>query len=195
MRNIETYFGLLHPPGLFDRERSWPRNWPNVIWKLDILALLWRSCCNMVKTASETSCDVGIFLWLVIVGHPIGVPRLWRSAYFAPTYTNKAKSNTKPNQNTERGRAPKSELILEHVFNKVRSTMKAICIRMLPGLSVFTAQKMKFSIMDFFSKCNQIRRFLWNWSHLLKKSLMENLIFCAVSWFRKKLSTRQKGAS
>ena len=44
-----------------------------------------------------------------------------------------------------------------------------------------TAQKMKFSIEDFFSKCDQTRRKLWMWSHLLKKSLMENLIFCAVS--------------
>ena len=39
-----------------------------------------------------------------------------------------------------------------------------------------TAQKMKFSITDFFSKCDQIRI----WSHLPKKSVMENLIFCAV---------------
>ena len=43
-----------------------------------------------------------------------------------------------------------------------------------------TAQKMKFSIKDFFSKCDQIRSFLRIWSHLLKKSLMENFIFCAV---------------
>ena len=38
---------------------------------------------------------------------------------------------------------------------------------------------MKFSIKDFFSKCDQIRSFLRIWSHLLKKSLMGNLIFCA----------------
>ena len=44
-----------------------------------------------------------------------------------------------------------------------------------------TAQKMKFSIKDFFSKCDQIRSFLRIWSHLLKKSLMANFIFCAVS--------------
>ena len=43
-----------------------------------------------------------------------------------------------------------------------------------------TAQKMKFSIKDFFSKCDQIRSFLRIWSHLLKQSLMENFIFCAV---------------
>ena len=36
---------------------------------------------------------------------------------------------------------------------------------------------MKFSIKDFFSKCDQIRRKLRIWSHLLKKSLMENFIF------------------
>ena len=40
---------------------------------------------------------------------------------------------------------------------------------------------MKFSIKDFFSKCGQIRSFLWIWSHLLKKSLIENFIFFAVN--------------
>ena len=43
-----------------------------------------------------------------------------------------------------------------------------------------TAQKMKLSIKDFFSKFDQILSFLRIWSHLLKKSLMENFIFCAV---------------
>ena len=37
-----------------------------------------------------------------------------------------------------------------------------------------------FSIKDFFSKFDQICRKLRIWSHLLKKSLMETLIFCAV---------------
>ena len=36
---------------------------------------------------------------------------------------------------------------------------------------------MKFSISDFFSKCDQIRSLLRIWQHLLKKSLMENFIF------------------
>ena len=40
---------------------------------------------------------------------------------------------------------------------------------------------MKDSIKDFFSKFDQFRRKLQIWSHLLKKSLMENFIFCAVS--------------
>ena len=39
---------------------------------------------------------------------------------------------------------------------------------------------MKFSIKDLFSKCNQIHSFVRIWSHLLKKSLMENLISCAI---------------
>ena len=46
---------------------------------------------------------------------------------------------------------------------------------------IFTAQKMKFSIKDLFSnKCDQICSYLWIWSNLLKKFLMENFIFCAV---------------
>ena len=44
----------------------------------------------------------------------------------------------------------------------------------------FTAQKMKFSVKDFASKCDLIDRKLRIWSHLLDKSLMKNFIFCAV---------------
>ena len=36
---------------------------------------------------------------------------------------------------------------------------------------------MKFSITDFFSKCDEVRTFLRIWSHLLKKSVVENFIF------------------
>ena len=46
----------------------------------------------------------------------------------------------------------------------------------------FTTQKMKFSIKDFFSKCDQIRKKLRIWSYLLKKFLMENFVFCSVFW-------------
>ena len=42
---------------------------------------------------------------------------------------------------------------------------------------ISTAQKMKFFVKDFFSKCEQIRRKLQIWSHLLRKSLMENFVF------------------
>ena len=47
-------------------------------------------------------------------------------------------------------------------------------------LAIYTAQKIKFFIKDFFSKCDQIRSFLRIWSHILKKSLIENFIFCLV---------------
>ena len=40
---------------------------------------------------------------------------------------------------------------------------------------------MSFSIKAIFGKCDQIRRKLRIWLHLLKKSLMENFIFCAVN--------------
>ena len=36
---------------------------------------------------------------------------------------------------------------------------------------------MKFSLKDFFSKCDQIRKKLLIWPHLLKKYSVENLIF------------------
>ena len=39
---------------------------------------------------------------------------------------------------------------------------------------------MKFSIKDFYSKCDPIRRKVRIWSHLLKKPLMENFSFCTV---------------
>ena len=45
-----------------------------------------------------------------------------------------------------------------------------------------TTQKLKFFIKDFSGKCDQMRRFLRIWSHLLEKSSMENFIFCAV-WY------------
>ena len=48
------------------------------------------------------------------------------------------------------------------------------------NISVFTAQKLNFSIKDFFIKYDQIHSFLRICSHLLKRSLMENFIFCAL---------------
>ena len=37
--------------------------------------------------------------------------------------------------------------------------------------------KNEVSVKDFFSKCDQIRKKLLIWSHLLKKSIIENFIF------------------
>ena len=56
---------------------------------------------------------------------------------------------------------------------------------------MITAQKTKFSIKDLFSKCDQIRSFLRIWSHLLKKSLMGNFIFCAVDIISYRTHTSQ----
>ena len=47
----------------------------------------------------------------------------------------------------------------------------------IPKVVALTAQKMKFSIKDFFNKRDQILRKLRIWSHLLKKSL----IFCTMA--------------
>ena len=49
---------------------------------------------------------------------------------------------------------------------------------------------MKFSIKDFFSKCDQICRYLRIWSHLLKESLMVNLFLCAATHCVKKFYLR-----
>ena len=59
----------------------------------------------------------------------------------------------------------------------VKSLLLGFCYSLI---SQITAQKMKFSTKDFFRKCDQILSLLRIWSHLLKKSLMENFIFCAV---------------
>ena len=60
-----------------------------------------------------------------------------------------------------------------------------------------TAQKAKFFIKDFFSKCDQIHkihRFLRIWSHLLKKSFMENFLFWQCNfWVIKGKSTGTRG--
>ena len=61
----------------------------------------------------------------------------------------------------------------------ISQQMKVYLLAMVCKISD-TAQKMKFSIKDFFSKSDQIRRKLVIWSYLLKKPLMENFIFCAV---------------
>ena len=58
------------------------------------------------------------------------------------------------------------------------SLFKSLC----PRYSEYTAQKMKFPPIFFFSKCEKIGQI---WSHLLKKSLMEDLIIYAVIAFWK----------
>ena len=52
--------------------------------------------------------------------------------------------------------------------------LSKIRFQMKPS-QIFTDRK------DFFSECDQILSFLRIWSHLQKKYLMENFIFCAVT--------------
>ena len=53
------------------------------------------------------------------------------------------------------------------------------CIQKLNNLR---GTKNKFSIKNFFSKCDQTCMKLRIWSYFLKKSLMEKFIFCAMLW-------------
>ena len=50
----------------------------------------------------------------------------------------------------------------------------------LPALSVNTAEKIKFSVKDFFGKCELIHSLRQTCSHVLKKSLTNDFIFCSV---------------
>ena len=63
------------------------------------------------------------------------------------------------------------------------SILAVLIYIILMFLNVFNSlhKKKKFSITYCFSKCDQIRRKLRTWSHLLKNSLMENFILCAVT--------------
>ena len=66
------------------------------------------------------------------------------------------------------------------VFGVITSRMRK-SVQYTPSHYKFQhCTKNEVSIKYFFSKCDQIRSFLWIWSHLLKKSLMKNFIFCAV---------------
>ena len=70
---------------------------------------------------------------------------------------------------------------IRYVYVRTCASLAGLmCLARLTCFRAIHCTKMKFSIKDFFSKCDQICSFLWIWSHLLKNSLMENFIFCAV---------------
>ena len=73
---------------------------------------------------------------------------------------------------------PSARLILSFTKNLILLQWKGQYL--LPKQTLH--KKMKFSIKDFFSKCDEIRSFLRIWSHLLKKSFMEIFIFCAMRY-------------
>ena len=68
---------------------------------------------------------------------------------------------------------------MHNFFDKNKTQRQMLC-------STITTQKTKFSIKDFFSKFDEIRRRLWILSHILKKSLMENFTFCVVYYSSKR---------
>ena len=77
----------------------------------------------------------------------------------------------------------KKSLVVKEFVNNISPDMDKhgnISQEEYDPVTASTAQKMKLAIKDSFSKCDQIRRILRIWSHLLRKSLMENFIFCAV---------------
>ena len=65
-------------------------------------------------------------------------------------------------------------------MQNTRPTEHRTFVSRLPHQLQALYKKMKFSIKEFLSKSDQIRSFLTIWSHLLKKSLMKNFVFCAV---------------
>ena len=71
-----------------------------------------------------------------------------------------------------------SSNLLKNLWKKSELAKDEISIWIeLLSLIFDTTQKMKFSITDFFSKCDQIRRKLRILSHLLKESMMESSFF------------------
>ena len=71
-------------------------------------------------------------------------------------------------------------LIKEKSFGAFMTDLCKAFDCLLHNLFLDNAHTRKFSIKDFPNKCDQIRRKLRVRSHLLKKILMENFIFCAV---------------
>ena len=66
-------------------------------------------------------------------------------------------------------------------ISKNETVLKSEFLNTLYNQIFDTAQNLEFSIKNFISKCDQICRKLRVWSHLLKKSLMENFTFRAAS--------------
>ena len=71
--------------------------------------------------------------------------------------------------------------VSNHMFLKGQLNPLELAASLIKCPVTDIAQKMKFSIKDFISKCERIHRKLRIWSRLLKKSLIENFIFCAVA--------------
>ena len=111
-------------------------------------------------------------------------PRFENSQYHIPKYEQKnirkIKNNLENKLKNIENHLNNYDKLQKH--NKIKSELEEIHKKFVEGgkVCIDTAQKMRFSIKDFFSKCDQIHSFLRIWSHLLKKSFMKSFIFCAL---------------
>ena len=70
---------------------------------------------------------------------------------------------------------PTTDFLNPRTANKIPTAQKILISLQIQH------KKLRFSLKDFFIKCDQIRRKLRIWSYLLKKTLMENLNFlCSI---------------
>ena len=97
----------------------------------------------------------------------------WKVSPFC-NFTTLSTTKTKAKQSTKKITAKQhSTFFTDYEFAKwIRREAQMVGLR-------YATQKTKFSVRDLLSKCDQIRSFLRTWPHLLKKSLMDNFIFCA----------------
>ena len=77
-----------------------------------------------------------------------------------------------------------NKVYFRSAITKTKTKSKCLLHKCWNNLGKFATEKwkMKFSLKNFFSKCEQICWKLWTWSHLLKKSLTENFILSAFYW-------------
>ena len=99
-------------------------------------------------------------------------------------WKNSKKVNNLKNGKTDTENKPKNEIFSqEWSANRFLGRKKLVAFiykREKCSWLSFMLHKKKFSIKHFFSKCDQIHRKLRICSHLLEKSLIENLGFCVV---------------
>ena len=76
------------------------------------------------------------------------------------------------------GWVKKPEKVFEIDLTKNERLLYRLLLRIFNMLTLH--KKMKFSMRNFFSKCDHIHRKLLICSHLLKKPLMYHLIFCVM---------------
>ena len=111
--------------------------------------------------------------------------RVWRQIIFVIVYIGSTCSHFIKLRSSHSGkfleiRFSKNSQNFQRITAQVSFKYFVHCLLIISHHFLCTAQKMRFSIKDFFSKCDQIRIFMRIWPYLQKKSLIENFIFCAV---------------